>query len=250
MKTAALLSAVAVALSATVAHAAVTSIIVDPISASDNGHYSPAPGASATRTIDSTTTVGSDTFGLSDAGASIETGDPIPVSYPTTTASPLAASFYSNYGILTLGDDPSGPAIPEIIYTLDQAYTITGGHFWQYSGDREPSGGERSLTSADILVSSDGSLGSYVPAGILIPGYVEGAYGSTDAGVDFSLTGSFANVKFIKLTNLLAPGDNDIRVAFNEIRFFAAVTVVPEPASFGFVGLGGLALAALRRRAR
>ncbi len=213
-------------------------IIVDPVTAVDNGHYSPAPGADGTKTINGS--------GLSDAGASVTTGSSVPVSYPTTTAGPSAPSFFSNYAILTLNDDPSGPAIPTIIYTLvnnptDPGYTLTGGHFWQYSGDREAAG-ERSLTSANVLVSSDNV--TYVPAGSLIPRYVEGAYGSTDPGVDFSLTGAFANVKYVKLTNLLAPGDQDVRVAFNEIRFIAT----PEPASLGLFGMSALGLLARRRR--
>jgi hypothetical protein len=120
-----LLSVVVVAVSATSAiiHAA---IIIDPVSATDNGHYAPLPGASATMTINGS--------GLSDGGASVTTGSAVPGSYPTVTADPSPASFYSNYAVPSVAD--GGPTTPTIVYTLvanpsDPGYTITGGHFWQ-----------------------------------------------------------------------------------------------------------------------
>ena len=243
MKTArTLLSALAIATLGTATFVQAASIIVRPISAVDNGHYSDGTNASdATKTIDGSI--------LSNPSL-VNTGDPIPASYPTTTAGPSPASFFSNYAILQLSDDPSGPATPLITYTLagpsDPGFKLTGGHFWQYSGDHEPSGGERSLVSAEIFVSTDGV--GYVDAGTLLPGYVEGAIGTLDAGVDFAQNGAFTGIRSVELRNLTALGDHDVRVAFNEIRFFAAT--VPEPASLGLLILGATGLVARRRSAR
>ncbi len=204
-------------------HAA--TIIVDPTSAVD-GNTGYLGLVSATDTINST--------GLSDGGASVTTGSAIPASFPTVT--PNLAGFTDNYDT----DDMIGPSGVVITYSLDKAYTITGGHFWQYSGDYEATG-ERSLTSAEVWVSTDGM--HYTDAGTLTPGYVEGRpYGTPDPGVNFSLT-STANVVSIQLRDLMAPGDPNITAAFNEIRFFANT---PEPASLGLLALGGLGF--LRRR--
>jgi hypothetical protein len=214
------------------------SIFVDPVSATDNGSY---PGAPSSNTIDGAS--------LSDGGASVATGQPVPpaLGYPTVTTGPNAANFYQNYAVQPPGF--GGPLLPEITYTLDKAYTINGGHFWQYTGDTTPNpngSGARSLISADIYTSPTGLAGSYTLSGTLIPGYVEGPYGTQDPGVNFSLT-PVSNVKFIQLQNIIGVPNEYIAAAFDEIRFTAPS--VPEPTSLALLGLSALALLALRRRA-
>jgi hypothetical protein len=165
----------------------------------------------------------------------------------TTGSSP--SNFYQNYAVQPVGF--GGPASPEITYTLNQAYTITGGHFWQYTGDTtpDPSGsGARSLVSADIYTSATGLAGSYTLAGTLIPGYVEGVYGTQDPGVDFSLTAPVSNVEYIQLQNIVGVPNEYIAAAFDEIRFTATIAV-PEPTSLAPLCLCALGLLALRRRA-
>lgn len=216
-------------------HAA--AIFVDPVSATDNGSY---PGAPSSNTIGGAS--------LSDGGASVATGQPVPpaLGYPTVTTGSTAPFFYQNYAVQPVGF--GGPASPEITYTLNQAYTITGGHFWQYSGDTTPDptgSGARSLTSAVISTSATGLPGTYTVAGTLIPGYVEGPYGTVDPGVDFSLTAPVSNVKYIQLTDITGVPNQYIAAGFDEIRF----TATPEPTSLGLLGLGGMGLLARRRRA-
>src|SRR6202042_2955758 len=118
----------------------------------------------------------------------------------------------------------------EITYTLNQAYTITGGHFWQYSGDTTPDpngSGARSLISADIYTSATGLAGSYTLSGTLTPGYLEGPYGTQDPGVNFSLPAAVSNVKYIQLQNIVGVPNMYIAAGLDEIRF----TATPEPAS-------------------
>ncbi len=155
-----------------------------------------------------------------------------------------AADFYSNYTVLD-----GSVATPTIIYHLvssdsDPGYTLTGGHFWQYSGDNGIDG-ERNVTSASILVSSDGI--TYTPAGTLSPHYYRpNSDGVADPGVDFSLTGSFANVRYVELYNIVGNPWNSIQVGFNEIRFTA--TAVPEPGSLVLLGMGIVSLGMIARR--
>jgi hypothetical protein len=163
--------------------------------------------------------------GISDPTV-IETGDPVPVTYPTHVSDMLS-------GWLALGT--SGQVIT---FDLGSAYTIAGMHIWnsnQYgSTDRGVKGVnvEFSTTSA---TSGFGSLESLTfsqspdnPAGYII-------------GEDKSLS-SPTTARWVRFTVLSNHGDPTF-AGLAEVRF-----VTPEPATIVLLTLGSAVL--LRRRSK
>lgn len=208
-------------------------VILNPTSASDNGHYTVGSpdiyGASAYKTTDGT--------GLTNANL-VDNGDPIPSSWPTNncdgSGGGAGAAFWDGYA--------SNVDDKVVTYTFATAVNITGGHFWQYGGDDA----SRSLKNADIYVSNTDVWENYTLAGTLA-GYSQPT-GTQDTGQDFSLTNTAANVRYIQLRNLTNwSGLTTGFCGFGEIRF---VGTVPEPGTLILTATGLLGLLAYAWRKR
>jgi hypothetical protein len=204
-------------------------IIVNPISAADNYHWSGQP---ASKTIDGS--------GLSDAGL-VDDGDAVPTAWPTNTVSDTTG-FADNF-VFRKGSE--GYAAQVATYTLANAVDLSGGHFWQYGGDDA----SRALLSAEIWVSPTDVWGAYTLAGTL-SGYARTAEGQ-DPGAKFSLNAT--GVKYVQLRNMLPysvdPAVNGMEmVGFGEIRF--TQTTLPEPGALVLLAMGvsGLLCYAWRKR--
>ena len=206
------------------ANAAVT--VIKP---TDSAEFSFLSGRPATNTIN-------------DANATIDTGDTVPVTWPSLdqikTSSWLSTAL--NGTTNTLADQ-------WVVYDLGAVYDIGGVNVWGYGAAAV----DWNRTMKDFTISFATTLsdtfGTQASVDADFSGPVSAALDPTTARFG---TGTFTNLSSTSARYVLIdPGSihNDTQyVGFGEIRFVTAE--VPEPSTTALLGLGGLALILRRRK--
>ena len=173
-------------------------LILNPVSVASSSNYGTNPPWFTTNEI-----------GLS---APMQTGDPIPASYPLKDN-----NFYHNF--VTNGNGSAGTesVTYQLVYLDHAPLNIIGFHWWAYSADAP----QRSIKSANVSSSADGvHFSDPVPMT-----FYEGS-DALDSGRDFAFSAS--GIRFVRFSNLMNYGpDSPGGLSFDglgAIRFFATPT--------------------------
>ena len=215
------------ALGFTAAQAQAQEFIVDPIAAAETSLSNGNRNAGVT--------IGAaGNFGLSDATI-VETGDPIPTTWPSHTTQGAARHWNS----------ASGNTVGEVLsYDLDQSYELTGLHYWNdNTDDGAPANPDRSIENVTLSFSSDG--GTTIDATItetFLQGPVKGNANYTGETITFA---SNQNANWVSITVDSMHDSSSDFASLGEVRF----TAIPEPSSYAAIG-GLLALGAVMCRRR
>lgn len=195
-------------------------------------------GTFAGRTVQNGTANWFNGVGLSDSGASVQTGDVVPSVFPTHA--------YGNESRIR----SSAPLIPEpeLTITLGGTFDLTSIVLWNHGeGSATDTASDRGFESVTISFSTDGIDFTTLATEALT--FAKGPQGSAPIPaqvVDFSATyAGVTHLRFNDIVTFAGPpaSGNDLR-NIAEMRFIA----IPEPSSAALLGLGVLGLFARRRR--
>jgi hypothetical protein len=134
----------------------------------------------------------------------------------------------------------AGNTTPEITWNLGAIYNLAGFHLWNYNEAFNSGDAPRSIQTADVSISNDGTTFTPFATGMT---FTEASGFDTYTGEDYAMVATAQYVRFNVTSNY---GDG-FGSGLSEIRF---VTAVPEPMSITLICFGalGVMLAARRRR--
>ena len=147
-----------------------------------------------------------------------------------------------------------GPAdtSPSITFDLGRIYNLTSADVWNYNENSGNPGffTKRGVKTMDAQASMDGTHFATIATGI---GLAQ-APGTNNTAFAQTLTWA-GTAEYIRFSNLASWGGDNGFVGLSQVQFFGTAFAspgasVPEPISFGLLGTGALAAAALRRHAR
>ncbi len=166
--------------------------------------------------------------------ATLETGDPVPVSWPDSDVSPWNKTWRTWVG----GESPISTN-EWIELDLGGDYSLTGMHFWNYI---ESSFQDRGSETINVLLSDDGGASFAITA---VSGYNVDRYIDDTSNVPLGQTivfgATYHNIDTVRIEVAEAVGYAGV----GEVRF----TAVPEPSSYALLaGCFGLTWVMLRRR--
>ncbi len=144
--------------------------------------------------------------------APLNTGDPVPTSYPVTDN-----DFYHNF--LTNGNGGAGTEsiTYQLSYPRQAPVDIIGFHWWAYSADQP----ERSIKSANVSTSADG-----VHFSAPVPMTFHEGSDAPDAGRDYAFRAS--GIRYVRFSNLVNHGpDTQDKNSFDGLR---AIRFLATPA--------------------
>lgn len=197
-------------------------VIVDPdaatASSAPNSHRQPV------KTVDGS--------GLSDA-AIVETGDPVPTTYPTHNTNNQAGWF---------SIDNVAVSNHSLTFELDQSYELMGMYVWNWNYNGGGTQTNDGIKDVIVEFSNDGTDFSSIGSQSFIFGQAPSANDYAGEGHTFSpVTASY--VRFNIQSTFEHASDETGKAAFAEVRFEA----VPEPAALMLVAVGLLAMLSRRR---
>jgi len=180
-----------------------------------------------------------DGSGLSD-DTIVETGDPVPASFPTHTDSNPNDTMWLSEDV-----NDGGTITPTITFDLGDTFELSGVHVWNYNEFASTSGADlsdRGVNEVDISFSTTSMTSGFGAA--QTHNFPQAPAASTYEGDDVSFT-SAVNARYVQFDIKSTHGSTRF-VGLSEVRF----TVVPEPASAALLLCGALMIGGPRRSRR
>jgi len=171
-----------------------------------------------------------DSINASGLSADLETGDPIPVVFPTHD---------TNVNSMWLTAVPDTETF--IVFDLGEESILFGLHLWNYN--EAGSFRFRGINDVDISFSTTSAVAGFGNTINVDFAAASGAAGDPGESIFFPAP---IEAEFVRFDINSNHGGN--HTGISEVRFFA--TIVPEPSSCGLLAAGGLLVVRRRRRGR